>query len=175
VFNLHQCDGLPAEFSASREDTSARRIIPCEDIVSGYAGGPRIGHGYNSAYYSVAKDSVSMPAITAFHTPEDYYSTLLHELCHSTGHPQRLGRLSTADAPAPFGSPDYSREELVAEMGAALLCAEAGIACATLENQAAYIAGWLKELKGDARAVVVAAAQAQRAADHILGRSGETH
>jgi antirestriction protein ArdC len=73
----------------------------------------------------------------------------------------------------PFGSADYSREELVAEMGAALLCAEGGISCATIENQAAYVAGWLKCLEEDARAVVIAAAQAQRAADLILGRRPE--
>src|ERR1017187_7270496 len=98
----------------------------------------------------------------------------LWELCryrhngHSTGHASRLERFT--EAPAPFGSADYSREELIAELGAAFLCSEAGIAPPVIENQAAYLAGWLKALKTDRRAIVVAAAQAERAADLILNR-----
>jgi len=72
--------------------------------------------------------------------------------------------------PAPFGSPDYSREELIAELGASFLCSEAGIAPPVIENQAAYLAGWLKALKSDRRAIVVAATHAEKAADYILGR-----
>ncbi len=86
---------------------------------------------------------------------------------HSTGHSSRLGRIT--EAPAPFGSVDYSREEVVAELGAAFLCSEAGIAPPVIENQAAYLSGWLKVLKTDRRAIVVAAAQAEKAADLILG------
>lgn len=172
VFNVQQCDGLPARFNPDTNETPARRLLPCEELVSGYQRAPEIVHGFNSAYYSLGADRVAMPAVSAFRTSEDYYATLFHELTHSTGHPNRLARLSGDAATAPFGSPDYSREELVAEMGSALLCAESGIACATVENQAAYVAGWLKTLKEDARAVVIAAAQAQRAADHILGVLG---
>jgi antirestriction protein ArdC len=112
-----------------------------------------------------------MPDRNAFHTAEAYYSTLLHELTHSTGHPQRLGRFTPAEPPPPFGSPDYSREELVAELGAAFLCAHSGISNATLENSAAYVAGWLRALKADRRAVVFAAAAARKAADLIVGDS----
>jgi antirestriction protein ArdC len=169
VFNIEQCEGLPARFNADPDATPGRRIVPCEEIVSGFSGGPRIDHGFNAASYSPEQDRVAMPSPGAFRSPEEYYATLLHELTHATGHPNRLGRLSLTDAPAAFGSADYSREELVAEMGSAFLCAEAGISCATIENQAAYVAGWVKALQGDARAVVIAAAQAQRAADHILG------
>ena len=173
VFNVQQCEGLPARFTADPGAAPARRIIPGERIVAGYTNGPRIEHGFNAAFYSPDRDAVSMPATASFHSPEDYYATLFHELTHSSGHPDRLARLSSAEAPAPFGSADYSREELVAEMGGALLCAEAGISCATIENQAAYVAGWLKTLRADARAVIIAAAQAQRAVDHILGRTPE--
>jgi antirestriction protein ArdC len=169
VFNVEQCDGLPARFSAASAAAPTRQILPCERIISGFPRGPRIEHGFNSASYSVADDRIAMPAFAAFRAPEEYYATLFHEATHSTGHPDRLGRFSATDAPAPFGSPDYSREELVAEMGSALLCARAGISCATIENQAAYIAGWLKTLQADSKAVVIAAAQAQRAVDHILG------
>ncbi len=169
VFNIEQCEGLPARFSPNPDAAPERRIFPCERILSGFARGPRIEHGFNSASYSVADDRIAMPAPAAFRTPEEYYATLFHEATHATGHPDRLARFSPTDAPAPFGSPDYSREELVAEMGSALLCARAGISCATIENQAAYIAGWLKTIQADVRAVVIAAAQAQRAVDHILG------
>jgi antirestriction protein ArdC len=93
---------------------------------------------------------------------------------HATGHPKRLNRESIAEA-APFGSPIYAAEELVAEMSAAYLCAEAGISPAVIENQAAYVAGWLKKLREDRKLVVHAAAQAQKATDYILGRSAETH
>jgi antirestriction protein ArdC len=88
---------------------------------------------------------------------------------HSTGSQKRLAREGICEA-APFGSAVYSKEELCAEMGAAYLCAEAGIAAAVIENQAAYVAGWLKKLRNDRKLVIHAAAQAQHAADYILGR-----
>jgi antirestriction protein ArdC len=172
VFNVQQCDGLPAHLVDS-SSMPAKVITPCESIVSGYQAGPSVEHGFNRACYSPINDRVSMPSAAVFDTTEDYYSTLFHELTHSTGHPDRLARFPESGVVPPFGSPDYSREELVAEMGAALLCAEAGISCATLENQAAYVAGWLKVLEEDSRAVIIAAAQAQRAVDRILGRQPE--
>ena len=95
--------------------------------------------------------------------------TLFHELVHSTGHPRRLGRFTEDSPPPPFGSPDYSREELVAELGAAFLCAETGISNATLDNSAAYLAGWLRVLKIDRKAVVLAAGGASKAATLIAG------
>jgi antirestriction protein ArdC len=170
VFNVQQCEGLPAHL-VDTSTTPARAILPCDAIVSGYQAGPTIEHGFNRACYSPINDNVSMPSATVFDTAEHYYATLYHELTHSSGHPDRLGRFPSSGILPPFGSPDYSREELVAEMGSALLCAEAGISCATLENQAAYVAGWLKVLEQDSRAVIFAAAQAQRAVDRILGRN----
>ncbi len=99
-------------------------------------------------------------------------ATTYHEMSHAAGHPNRLNRKSISEA-APFGSPTYSFEEMIAEMSAAYLCAEAGISPAVLENQAAYIAGWLKKLRDDRKFVVHAAAQAQKAADFILNRMPE--
>jgi antirestriction protein ArdC len=90
-------------------------------------------------------------------------------LSHSTGHEKRLGREGITEL-APFGSPVYSREELVAELSAAYLCAEAGISTAVIENQTAYVAGWLQKLRDDRKLLVQAAAQAQHAADFILSR-----
>ena len=112
-----------------------------------------------------------MPDRPSFEKPEGYYSTLFHELGHSTGHATRLARKGIADTVAAFGSDTYGREELVAEMTSAFLCGHTGIEPATLENSAAYVAGWLKVIRQDARLVVTAAAQAQKAADYILGRT----
>jgi antirestriction protein ArdC len=113
-----------------------------------------------------------MPKPERFDSSEAYYSTLFHELTHSTGHSDRLGRKGIMDT-VMFGSSDYSREELVAEMGSAFLCGETGILEPCIDRSSAYIAGWLKALKNDRKLVVVAAAQAQKAADYILNRTFE--
>jgi len=109
-----------------------------------------------------------MPVKEAFESPEEYYSTLFHELSHATGHQKRVGRKGILE-PSYFGSHEYSKEELVAEMGAAFLCGHSGIE-RTIENSAAYIRGWLKSLKNDRTILVLAAAQAQKSSDYILGR-----
>ena len=110
-----------------------------------------------------------LPPRELFISAEEQIATTYHEMSPRTGHPKRLNRKSITEA-APFGSPTYSFEEMVAEMSAAYLCAEAGISPAVIENQAAYIAGWLKKLRDDRKLVVHAAAQAQRAADYVLGK-----
>src|SRR5258708_4273705 len=116
-------------------------------------------------------DRLTLPPRELFVRAEEFYATALHETVHSTGSQKRLARESILEA-APFGSETYSSEELIAEMGSAYLCAEAGISNAVLENQAAYLAGWLQKLRDDRRLLIHAAAQAQRAADYILNRSG---
>ena len=113
-----------------------------------------------------------MPEKTRFASVEEYYSTLFHELSHSTGHSARLDRKIDTD-PKPFGSPDYGKEELVAEMSAAFLCSHAGIHPTVIGNQAAYLAGWLKQIKADKKLVISAAGQAQRSADWIRGERGQ--
>ena len=125
-------------------------------------------HGEARAYYRPATDTVNMPERRLFPKAEHYYSVLYHELTHSTGHPSRLARETLRDMVA-FGDTNYSKEELCAEMGAAYLCGVAGIANETVDNSAAYIAGWLSTLRNDPRLVIAAAAQAQKAADFILG------
>ncbi len=109
-----------------------------------------------------------MPEQWRFKGVEEYYATLFHELGHSTGHPRRLKRHEN-DRHLAFGSTAYSKEELVAEMGAAFLCGMCEIANRTIENSAAYIQGWLRKLRSDKKLVVQAAAQAQKASDYILG------
>ena len=111
-----------------------------------------------------------MPKERLFESAEEYYSTLFHELTHSTGHQKRLNRSTLTDL-CPFGSTNYSKEELVAEMGAAMLAGHAGIENKVVDNSAAYIGGWLSRLKSDKKLAVHAAAQAQKAVDHILGQS----
>ena len=120
------------------------------------------------AWYRPCTDTVGIPARGAFDSAEEYYSTLFHELTHSTGHPKRLGRAGIEKLNT-FGSESYSKEELIAEMGAAMLCGVAEIERKTLSNSAAYLKSWTDVLKGDSRMVVSAASQAQKAADYILG------
>src|SRR5580704_18512488 len=98
------------------------------------------------ASYCPSTDTVAMPARSAFLAAEEYYSTLFHEITHSTGHPSRLGREGILNH-NPFGSDDYSKEELVAEMGAAMLCGVAGIESHTIDNSAAYLQSWISRLR----------------------------
>ena len=173
VFNLEQTEGIPAGKISALETRPFEPLAECERIVAEMPKRPEIRHTTeNRAYYRPSADRINMPLRESFHSAADYYNSLFHELCHSTGAPHRLARKSLADW-APFGTADYSREELVAEMGAGFLCAHAGLESSTLENTAAYIQSWLQVLKDDRRAVIVAAGQAQKAADFILGGSQE--
>lgn len=166
VFNVEQCDGVASpevpELPADHDP-----IASCESIVTGWTGRPEIKHGGNRACYSPALDYIQMPLSGQFTEPEGYYATLFHELAHSTGHESRLARKSLIH-PAPFGSEDYSKEELVAELAASYVCGEAGIPV-NVEQSAAYIKSWLRVLQDDRKMLVSAAAQAQKAADLMLG------
>jgi antirestriction protein ArdC len=169
VFNAEQCEGLdlPQEEPLPERDP----IEAAEAIVKGFVGHPEIRHGGNRACYSPLLDQVQMPQIGQFTDSESYYHTLFHELAHSTGHESRLKR-ETMISPQPFGSEDYSKEELVAEMAAAFVSTEAGLEV-EIEQSAGYIQGWLKALKDDRKLLVQAAAQAQKASDLILAREAE--
>lgn len=130
---------------------------------------PACGRSTRSARISYGS---RIPEPGRFEGRESYYATLFHELVHSTHHCSRLNR-GLDKAPAPFGSPDYSKEELVAEMGAAFLAAVAGISPLTIEQSAAYFDGWRKRLNGDKKLVVHAAGAAQRAADWVTDKRPE--
>lgn len=168
VFNIEQCDGITAPDAVPFEPTEFHPVAAAEVIVTGYTEGPSIQHGGSRAFYRPSTDAVFVPESSRFASTEDYYATLFHELAHSTGHSSRLARGVDTET-RPFGSPDYGREELVAEMAAAFLCSHCGIQPAVLDNQAAYIDGWLRVIKSDKRLVLSTAGAAQRATDWMLG------
>ena len=167
VFEINQCEGLTSK-ATDYVPLDFSPIEAAEDILAAYKDKPDIRHEEPRAYYVPSQDYVNMPQKERFASIEDYYSTLFHELTHSTGHAKRLNRKGAAEA-SRFGSAAYSREELVAEMGAAMLCGVAHIENATLDNSAAYIDSWKRALKADCHLVVTAAQQAQKAADYIRG------
>ena len=160
VYNRAQCEGLPAsKASAPAEHTP---IEAAQRILDGMPNRPKMLNGEN-AYYMPATDSVTVPPLSTFENAESFYSTTFHELAHSTGHKSRLGRdLSMM-------LEKYSKEELVAEMAASFLCAEAGIFETVKENSTAYVQCWADALGKEPRVIVEAAGLAQKAADYILG------
>ena len=184
VFNLEQTDGvtLPKKIAAQQpeelpEDDGFDVIDAAQSIVDGFLGSDNAPtlqhHDQDRAYYSPVGDYVRLPLRTAFQEPSGYYATAFHELGHSTGHHTRLKRLDKDAAKlAPFGSEDYSKEELVAELTSAFLSAEVGVDN-TRANSASYIAGWLRVLKDDTSLVSKAATKAQQAANLILSGSRE--
>jgi antirestriction protein ArdC len=166
VFNRGQIDGLPAVQSTNDPVSPMASIPACEALVQQMHDAPTLCHGEDRAWYSSASDVVNMPNKDLFTTPEEYYSTLFHELIHSTGHKRRLARPGITDC-GPFGSTNYSKEELVAEMGATFLSSLTGIDNLTIDNSAAYVQGWIAKLRNDRRILVQAGAEAQRAVDYI--------
>jgi len=168
AFNLEQQDGIEV---ADGEKFAWNPIEKAESIVSSW-NGPTVKHGGVRACYAPAVDIVTVPERSSFAHGEDYFGTLFHEMAHSTGHASRLNRSGITD-PSFFGSHTYSKEELIAEMGAAFLCAESGIIDSTLDNSAAYLQCWLGKLKQDPKMLVHAASAAQKAVDMILGRKAD--
>jgi len=166
VFNIEQTEGIthpPAEETHNIFDP----VTSAENIIANMPLRPDIRYGGGRAYYSPSLDYVQLSHQHTFDTIEHYYNTLFHELSHATGHANRLGRKGVTET-SYFGSHEYSKEELVAEMGAAFLCGHAGIENTTLENSAAYIQGWLKALKNDKTLLIQAGGMAQKAADYVL-------
>lgn len=167
VFNLRQTS-LGDEYNPGKVDTKDNNILAsCEKVIAEYHLAPTIQHEEQRAYYRPSSDLINMPLFNTFSSPEEYYSTLFHEMTHSTGHAERLNRYAEQKNHN-FGSQDYSKEELIAEMGSAMLCGHAGIENKTIDNSAAYIHSWLRNLQDDKKMVILAAAKAQRSCDYIL-------
>lgn len=166
VFNVEQVDGLPAHYYAQPVNPLPlnERIEAADAFMTGT--GATINHGGNQAFYAPSRDVVQLPPFEAFKDKESYYATALHELTHWT---KAKGRLERDFSAKRFGDTGYAREELVAELGAAFLCADLDITPEIREDHAAYLGHWLSVLKEDKRAIFSAAAHAQRAADYLKG------
>lgn len=167
VFNVDQIDRLPERFrtAASFPALPAPARIAAADIFFA-ATGAAVRHGGSQAYYTLADDRIQLPPFAAFRDAESYYVTLGHEAVHWTRHPSRLDRDFGRRR---WGDEGYSREELVAELGAAFLAADLDLALEPREDHAAYIATWIEVLQNDKRAIVSAAAHAERAVRYLHG------
>lgn len=167
VFSLADVEGIDSKQTITPNQNCS--IEACQKVIDDYVSKSGItftAKTSSHAYYSPSNDTVTVPKLEQFESSQEYYATAFHELMHSTGHKSRLNRLSQT---AHFGNNEYSREELTAEIGSAILCNHTGIDnAAVTDNSAAYIQSWLKALKGDANMVLVAAAKAEKAAEYIL-------
>ncbi len=167
VFNIDQCEGIPKEKIPPVVERNNKPLESCEKIIHEMPNRPDIRHNEQQAYYNKLNDYVNMPKMGTFKDSEEYYGVLFHELVHSTGHNERLHRKELLNSKG-MRTEDYAVEELTAEMGASYLKSYAGIPFEKLENNAAYIQGWLERLKNDKKFIVHASAKAQKAADYIL-------
>ena len=167
VFNIAQMDNIevPAKFTITREPVD---VLDGVALALAYDGGPTVRHmRQDRAYYNRADDRITLPMLDQFHSPQAYAETALHEVIHSTGHKSRLDRFADSQS---FGCEAYASEELVAEIGAAMLAEQMGIEV-EYEQTAAYVDSWLKVLKDDRKMIVHAAQRAQKAVDVVLAQA----
>ena len=166
VFNADEIEGLPTRYLATAPVAPVPTVARMPQVDSFITRtGASISHGGDRAYYMPSMDIVRMPHFEQFRRPEGYYSVLLHELTHWTGHADRCAR----DLSGRFGNEAYAAEELVAELGAAFLCADLAISAEPREDHASYIASWTKVLRNDNRAIFRAAALAEKASGFLHG------
>ena len=171
VFSASQADGLPEKFYAKPEPGDFVADATGDEVIAEYLKVQEIAltHGGHSAHYNPRTDSIALPLSETFKGTGEYYATAFHELAHSTGHASRLNREGITNFDH-FGSHQYSREELVAELGSALVLGALGLDSPQVtENQAAYLKSWTSALKDDPQAIVWAAGRAEKAANLILG------
>ena len=178
VFNTEQTEGCTFDAATIKRlappdvPTGFDPVVEAETVFEGMPSRPSVTFdGGNRAFYRPDSDTVHLPPRETFHDAAGFYETLFHELGHATGHASRVGRKVEGN---PFGSHDYGREELVAEMTSAFVLATVGLEQETLVNAAAYIASWKRAIAADESMVVWAASQAQKAADFILGVALDT-
>ncbi len=174
VFNIEQTVGINPKYipePPTIEKLDFQPLEAAEKIMANYPNPPATQYYDGGACYHPTFDLIKMPHPELFESVHEVYSTWLHEAVHSSGHSSRLNRPGLQNIN--FGSQTYSYEELIAEMGASFLCAECGIFNAVAENSAAYIQGWREKLreKENKKWLIQAAGAAQKAADHILGRT----
>ncbi len=165
VFNIAQCEGIDKKYVPTIERVVNSNAM-CKLVVSNMPNKPRIQHKEQQAYYNPLKDFINMPKQSSFESDDAYYSTLYHELVHSTGHITRLNRKDLIQM-SELGIEQYSHEELVAEIGSCYLQSYVGITD-QFEQSTAYIQSWLKVLRGNTKFIFSASRSAQKAVDYIL-------
>jgi len=173
VFHIDQCEGISAKYE-TRMPEVVEADEKAETIIADYVAREGVqmeNRQGNEAFYQPFADKIVLPLMAQFAETAEYYSTAFHELVHSTGHEKRLNRL---DAPAHFGSEDYSKEELIAEIGSSALVHHCGLETRnSFRNNAAYIQNWLSVLRNDKRFIVSAAGKADKAVSYILMGEGQ--
>ena len=170
VFNIEQTTIELDDMITGTDMIKVPKIDSCVSLINNICDLPRITHtGFNPCY-NKHSDEIILPQAKNFDSIEHYYSALFHELTHSTGHLKRLNRPSLTTTNR-FGSNSYSEEELVAEIGAFMLCCECGISHNTVDNQMAYISGWLNALKNNKGMIFKASSQAKKAYEYLLNTS----
>lgn len=174
VFHIDDCEGIESKIEPNVETSHLEPIERAEEVINGYLSREESlkftnDKPSNRAYYSPSADAVVVPMMSQYEIVEEYYSTTFHEFIHSTMPKNRCDR-TKENRVASFGSEDYSREELVAETGSAMICSVLGIDCEkAFKNSVAYIQGWMKALKNDNKMIVWAASRAEKAARYIVG------
>lgn len=175
VFHIDDCEGIESKIKVEEKpkESKVQPIKRAEKIVKDYLKAQPLlklhnDRPSNRAYYTPMWDEITVPMLSQYKEKEEYYSTLFHEMVHSTGHSTRLNREEGMGNK--FASHAYSREELVAELGSAMLCTNIKIDTeVAFKNSVAYIKGWASKLKEDTKAIVWAASRAEKAARYILG------
>lgn len=168
VFEINtQVEGLQSKRKIIEYDNDP--IANAEQIKKQYIDGPRYSYKSIGAWYRPSQDHINVPPLKEFENPNEFYSVLFHEMIHSTGHKSRLNREGITNT-IKFRSDSYSKEELIAEIGSAMLCSKAGIIKETIDNSASYINHWLNVLKEDKRFIVKVSQQSQKAVDYILNK-----
>lgn len=169
VFSASQADGLPEKFYAKPDPVELDTDVDGVFVRYTERESIEVTFGGDRAFYAPAQDRINLPHAGSFDSTDHYFATAFHEAVHSTGHKTRLNRDELNDAKV-FGDHAYSREELVAEFGSALVLAALGVDKPNVvENQAAYLKGWLSKIASDPQAIVWAAGKAEKAANRILG------
>ena len=182
VFNLNDCEGVKKKYLSDDDTRFVHETVrEAEDVVESYcAANPTLRifreKESNRAFYRPSEDMITVPCKEQFAEIEEFYSTLFHEMTHSTGHWTRLGRFKESGLVAAFGGEDYSKEELIAELGAAALCGKCGVENRdSFRNSAAYLKGWTEAIQGNPDMIVAAAGKADKAVDFILnGRAADS-
>ena len=174
VFHIDDCEGIAPKWDVEEDRPHADPDKEAEKIVSAYEQREQLqiirSEVTDRAFYSPSRDYISVPCIEQFDNTAEYYSTLFHEMTHSTGHSTRLNRFTDTAANAAFGSSEYSKEELIAEIGAASLTNYCGIETAkSFRNSAAYLQSWMQALRNDPTMIIAAAGKAEKAFYYIVG------